>query len=193
MRPDNGTLAEHPDLFAYTRSPAKTATFAVLAVLLLAGAVICALSFDAVQEFGAGLRGRSGRVLGPYLGYLAPAVLALLALLAGVHASRTGVWTRSDGRALEQQSWALSGDPEMTHQRLATGNPQAYLPLPVTRRDDARRRLRAYTVDGAPITYLTVTAGGGKSEAHWPLITLEGPAHQAFQQVRSRLGKPLKG
>lgn len=94
------------------------------------------------------------------------------------------------GQPLTQQSWVLAD----AHQRLATADPRIYLPLPVSRQADAtRRRLRIYTVDGAPTTYLTLTAGAGKSEQHLPVIALEGPAHEALQQVKGRLRRPFRG
>lgn len=194
MRPDNGALAEHPEHFEYAQSTAKTVTFAAVSAALLIGVILVVLNFDAVQEMGAQSRGRRARVLAPYFAYILIGLGLFFGLWAGLHATRTGTWRMRNGQSLKQKSWVLTGDLHEIHQRLASTDPRIYLPLPISRQADAaRRRLRAYTVEGAPTTFLTLTAGVGKNEQHLPLITFEGPAHEAFQQVRGRLGKKFKG
>ena len=194
MRPDNGALAAHPEQFEYAPSMAKTIAFAATAAVLLIGAILVVLNFDAVQQAGAEYRGRRARVLAPYFGYILIGLALFFGIWAAVHATRTGTWRMRTGQALKQQSWVLAGDLNEAHQRLATADPRIYLPLPVSRQADAaRRRLRVYTVQGAPVTYLTLTAGAGKSEQHLPLITFEGSAHEAFDQVRGRLRKKFRG
>ena len=194
MRPDNGALAAHPEQFEYAPSTAKTVAFAATAAVLLIGAILVVLNFDAVQQAGAEYRGRRARVLAPYFGYILIGLGLFFGIWAALHATRTGTWRMRSGQALKQQSWVLAGDLNEAHQRLATADPRIYLPLPVSRQADAaRRRLRVYTVQGAPVTYLTLTAGAGKNEQHLPVITFEGPAHEAFERVRRRLRKPFKG
>lgn len=194
MRPDNSALAAHPEQFEYAQSTAKTVMFAAVSAALLIGAILVVLNFDAVQAAGADLRGRRSRVLAPYFGYILIGLGLLFGIWAALHATRTGTWRMRTGQALKQQSWVLAGDLNAAHQRLASTDPRIYLPLPVSRQADAaRRRLRAYTVEGAPITYLTLTAGAGKNEQHLPVLTFEGPAHEAFQQVRGRLRKSFQG
>lgn len=195
MRPDNGSLAEHPDLFRFVRSNAKTAAFVAIGVVLLGVALAALLNLEALNEFGAeNANTRRSRLLGPYLGYIVLGLGAVFGVWAVVHGLRTGTWQLADGQPLKQRSWVLNGDLDNVHQRLATTDPSVYLPLPVTRRsDELRRRLRTYTAEGAPTTYVTVTMGAGNNERHWPLLTFEGPAHQAFQGVSARLGKPYRG
>ncbi|WP_147918765.1 hypothetical protein [Ruania zhangjianzhongii] len=194
MRPDNGALAAHPEQFEFGQSTAKTLTFATVSAVLLIGAILVVLNFDAVQQVGADMRGRRARVLAPYFGYILIGLALVFGIWAALHATRTGTWKMRNGASLTQQSWVLAGDLNEAHQRLATADPRIYLPLPVSRQADAaRRRLRVYTVDGAPATYLTLTAGVGRNEQHLPVIAFEGPAHEAFQQVKGRLRKPFTG
>lgn len=194
MRPDNGALAAHPEQFEFGQSTAKTVAFATVSAVLLIGAILVVLNFDAVQQAGAEYRGRRARVLAPYFGYILIGLGLFFGIWAAVHATRTGTWRMRSGQSLKQQAWVLAGDLHEAHQRLATTDPRVYLPLPVSRQADAaRRRLRAYTVDGTPVTYLTLTAGVGRSEQHLPVIVFEGPAHEAFQRARNRLRKPFKG
>jgi hypothetical protein len=196
LRPDNGSLAEHPDHFAFVLSPAKTAAFAAVGTVLLVVAVVALINLGDLNTFGAENAGggRNSRVLGPYLGYIVVGLGAIFGGWALVHAFRTGIWTLADGRALKQRAWVMHGDLDSAHQRLATTDPSVYLPLPVSRRsDNLRRRLRAYTAEGLPVTYLTVTMGVGNNERHWPLLTFEGAAHEAFQRLQSQLGKPYQG
>ena len=195
MRPDNAALAQHPDHFDFALSPAKTAAFAAIGVILILIAVVAVFNLEALNEFGEeNASGRRSRALGPYLGYIVAGLGAVFGAWALVHANRTGTWKLASGQPLKQQAWVLHGDMDTAHQRLATTDPSVYLPLPISRRaDDLRRRLRAYTPEGMPVTYLTLTMGTGKNERHWPVITFEGAAHEAFQQVRARLGKPYQG
>ncbi|WP_163542084.1 hypothetical protein [Occultella kanbiaonis] len=194
MRPDNGTLAQHPDMFEFVRSPAKTTAFAIITAVLLIVMVLCLINFDAVQEMGENYRGRRSRALAPYIGYIVVGLCAIFAIWAGMHAARTGTWRMRNGQRLKQRAWVVNADLDAVHQRLSTMDPRAYLPMPVSSRsDNARRRLRAYTPEGASVTFLTLTAGVGKNERHLPLITFEGAAHEAFHSVRTRLSKPFKG
>lgn len=195
MRPDNGSLAEHPDHFAFVRSPAKTAAFAVLGAVLVVAGLVALFNISEINQWGIETANtRRSRMIGPYLGYLAVGLGVGFGAWALVHAFRTGVWKLTSGQALTQKAWVLNGDLDSVYQRLATTDPSVYLPLPVTRRsDNLRRRLRAYTAEGMPATYLTITMGVGKNERHWPVIAFEGAAHEAFQSVSSRLGKPHKG
>lgn len=194
MRPDNGALAAHPEQFEYAQSTAKTVTFAAVSAVLLIGAILVVLNFDAVQEAGAEFRGRRARVLAPYFGYILIGLGLVFGIWAAVHATRTGTWRMRSGQSLKQKVWVLAGDLNEAHQRLATTDPRVYLPLPVSRQADAaRRRLRIYTVEGAPTTFLTLSAGAGKNEKHLPVITFQGPAHEAFERVKGRLNKPFKG
>lgn len=194
MRHDNGSLAEHPQHFSFVRSPGKSAAFVVIGAILLVVMVLCILNLDFLQEIGENSRSRRSRMLAPYIGYICIALSGGFGLWALVHAFRTGTWKLADGRALTQKAWVLNGDLDIVQERLATGDPSVYLPLPVTRQsDNLRRRLRAYTPEGMPVTYLTVTMGVGKNERHWPLLTFEGATHEAFTRVSSRLGKPFKG
>lgn len=194
MRPDNAALAAHPEQFEYAQSNAKTIAFATASAVLLIGAILVVLNFDAVQEAGSELRGRRSRVLAPYFGYILIGLGLVFGVWAAVHATRTGTWRMRNGQALKQKAWVLASDLEAAHQRLATTDPRIYLPLPVSRQADAaRRRLRIYTVEGAPVTYLTLSAGAGKNERHLPVITFEGPAHEAFERVKGRLNKPFQG
>ncbi|WP_156253544.1 hypothetical protein [Pseudactinotalea terrae] len=195
MRPDNAALAQHPDHFDFALSPAKTAAFAAIGVILVLVAIVAVVNLDAINEFGEeNASGRRSRALGPYLGYIVAGLGAVLGSWALVHANRTGTWKLTSGQPLKHRSWVIQGDMDNAHQRLATTDPRVYLPLPVSRRaDELRRRLRAYTPEGIPVTYLTLTMGAGKNERHWPVLTFEGAAHEAFQRSASKLGKPYQG
>lgn len=195
MRPDNGSLAEHPDHFAFVRSPAKTTAFLVVGVVLLVVAIAALINLDDLNQWGVeNSNTRRSRMLGPYLGYIVIGLAGGFGIWAVIHALRTGTWKTTGGLALSQKAWVLDGDLDSVYQRLATTDPSVYLPLPVTRRsDNLRRRLRAYTPEGSAVTYLTITMGVGNNERHWPLIAFEGAAHEAFQSVSSRLHKPYRG
>lgn len=191
LRPDNGALAEHPHTFEYVRSPLRTVLSAIVAVLCAVGVALVLVNFEAVTEWGESYRGRR-QALAPYVGHIAVGLAAALGVSAGVSALTTGVWRLASGEKLSVRQWLLSGDPNEVYQRLATGDPRIYLPLPVNRRADSGRRLRVYTPRHRPVAYLTVTAGAGTKEHHWPLVTFEGPSRDAFEQVRKRLTKKYR-
>lgn len=186
MRPDNGTLAEHPDLFEYVRSGPRTIGLWIVTAICLVGFVLTVVFFPQIHAEMMTYTGRRSA----FRALAAPLFVVVAAFFTGSFgwmAVTSGIWRRRDGRALKVKRWPLGGDVNELYGRLATGDPAQYMPVPVARQSTAA--LRAYRVEGESTTYLTLTNGSGKKEVHWPLLTLTGPAHEAFERNRSRLAR----
>lgn len=180
------TLQRDAD-FVRRRSPALTATFAVLAAATATGLVL-ALAFygQLAQTESVSWRGRTTTAL---TGIIAPGAVLVTAFLTlnflALLVFGATRWVRvSTGTPLRGFEMAVLGGPEIAdelHRRFATGDPEQYLPVPVSKKGPIR--VHVYRADADRRAFVTIQLGTGDQARTWPIIELRD---RGFVQVKRR-------
>jgi hypothetical protein len=195
VRPADATLAALPDAFRFERSAAKTAVFAVLALLAVAGLVLALVNFEAIRDDAADMTGRRAGLRG----VVAPVVVvacAFFAVLFGLLLWREShVWRRQpSGAALTARRFTVAGGDDVAealHARFATGDPAQYLPVPNHKKGEIA--VHVYLAKQDRIGFVTVQRGTGADARTWPLITLRDRAYVQLKNLQpADFGQPAK-
>lgn len=183
---NDATLAAHPD-FVKRRSAPLTIVFAVLALAAVITLCLAVFNYETLLESGTVVRrGRqiegSGAIIAPGAIVITGFFALLFTALAIFETTR---WHRvSTGARLRGVELRVASDDavaEALHQRIATGEPARYLPIPVAKKGEIW--VRFYRAEADPRAFVTVQRGRGDTAKTWPLIEL---TERAYVQIKRR-------
>lgn len=186
MAIDDATFAQYPAEFQARRSPGRLALLLGAGILLLVGAVLAIVFADAVRAGAEAWQGRRSGLAPVVLpvAIVFPAFLALICFLLAW--SETTVWRRVEtGTTMSRTAMHLADDAaaDAVHERLRSGDPDVYRPLPAVRKGAVL--LRIYRADADRTAYLTLQRGKGAGARTWPLITFTGPAYASLAPLKA--------
>lgn len=184
MAPDDATLAKYPEEFAPRRSRGRTIGFTVAGGVFVVLTVLAVVFFAEIRDAAFAWEGRRSG-LAPVVAPGAVVLCAFLAVLSfGLLFAESTTWVRTQtGTAMRRAVFPLADDAtaDAVHERLRSGDPGVYRPIPVHRK--GRVSMRLYRADADATAYITMQAGRRGDVRTWPLITFTGPAWDSLRPL----------
>lgn len=184
------TFAEHPDEFTQHRSVVGTTICIVIGVLCIGAAALALLNYEEIRTNALEYTGRRWWLRG----LTAPAAVGFSLFAAALSlylATIMTSWRRvGTGKKMKGFGTLLDGTVEtgaLIHQRLSTGDPAQYLPLPI--RQKGKIGLTVVFARDERLAFVVLSHGSGKNMTRWPLITLSGRACDEMWRVKTQIEK----